>query len=97
MTAITTRNILRMWHSTNPDLVGYAGSRAAAEYALARLLASAPFRGTPRQLVAEIARVRRESAGALCHFTVRTANGREVSIDEIYELIDQPRYRSAYR
>lgn len=95
MTNISRRNVLRMWWSTDPALVGYPDSAAQRDRAFALLLSSTPFRGTPRQIVTEIERVRRNIGSAYCRFEFRTADGRSVSRDEIHDLFieTEPRRR----
>lgn len=94
MTKITTRNVIRMWWSTNPYLVGYAETKQRAEEALERLMESTPFRGTVRQVVAEIAQVKRNIGSAFCHFELRTADGRAVSRDDLDDCINNAAYYS---
>jgi hypothetical protein len=88
MTRITTRNILRLWWDTAPALVGYPDYPGQQQEKLAELLASTPFCGTARQVLEEIARVRRNvGQGAYIRFEIRTANGAYVDINQVSDVV----------
>ena len=97
MSNISTRNVLRMWWDTNPALVGYADTLQQAEAAERSLLDSTPFRGTPRQMVEEIERVRRVTGGAFVRFIIQTASGRSVSTQEVHDVVNEAECRRVFR
>lgn len=93
--SITIRNQLRLWWSTTPALVGYPDYPGQQIEAKSDLLKTVPFRGTARAVLAEMARVRRDVGdGVFVAFFVRTADGREVDVGELKEIVQDADFRA---
>lgn len=88
---ITTRSRIALRWSTAPHHVGYAGANETND-----LHEAAPsFAGTPRQIVAEMANIRRNVGQGTLLATYMTNNGRQVTMTEIQEVLDMVEYRKA--
>jgi hypothetical protein len=88
MTNITARNVLRLYWSTSPALVGYPQSREQMLEARAGLLAGKPaFRGSARRVLDEMQRVRQSLGGTFVSFFIQAADGRDVDVGELREVV----------
>lgn len=89
--ALTTRSRIALRWSTAPRHVGYANANEAND-----LHEAAPsFTGTPRQIIAEMADIRRNVGQGTFLATYMTNNGRQVTMTEIQEVLDMAEYRKA--
>lgn len=87
MTNINTRSIILMWWSTDPKHFG--GLPVQRDQAVAELLESTPFRGTPRQVITEIERIRRNIGSAYCRFEFRTVKRHTVTKEALHDLFTE--------
>jgi hypothetical protein len=90
---ITTRSRIALRWSTAPRHVGYANSNETND--LHETATS--FTGTPRQIVAEMADIRRNVGQGTFLATHMTNNGRIVTMDEIQDVLDMIEYRKENR
>ena len=88
---ITARSRIALRWSTAPRHVGYANANETND-----LHEAAPsFTGTPRQIVAEMADIRRNVGQGTFLATYMTNNGRQVDMSEIQEVLDAAEYCKA--
>ena len=91
----TIRSQFRLYWSTAPALVGYPETREQMLAARAALLSNPPaFRGTPRAILNKMARIRRDVGGAFVAFFVQAADGREVDVGELKEIVQDADFRA---
>lgn len=89
--ALTTRSRIALRWSTAPRHVGYANANEANDLHEA----TPSFTGTPRQIVAEMARIRRNVGQGTFLATYMTNNGRQVTMTGIQEVLDMAEYRKS--
>jgi len=96
--AFSSRSILRMWWTTAPALVGYPDTPSQRADAEASLLATTPFRGTPRAVLAEVEKVQRNvGQGVFLAVYLRTAAGATVSMDDVRSVVFESDFRADER
>lgn len=88
---LTTRSRIALRWSTAPRHVGYAAAHETNDIDQKTV----DFAGTPRQIVEEMARIRRNVGQGTFLATYMTHCGRVVGMDEIREILDEAEYRKS--